>query len=115
MAAGQWVSRQSLVQVAQEFGVTPHTVEAWATSASRIIRASVSGHMEDIRARMLVTLEGVIAEARAAKKHKEAIQAVDTYARLLGIMVQRHELKHMTEEEADKLLLEAAELAKERT
>lgn len=113
MAAGQWVSRQSLVQVGAEFGVEPSTVERWATNASRIIRASVSGQLEDVRARMLVTLEGVIAEARAAKKHKEAIQAVDTYARLLGLMVQKHELKHMSEEEADRLLAEAAKLHRE--
>lgn len=103
MTSGQWVSRQSLVLVAGEFGVSTSTVETWATSASRIVRAAVAGKMDEVRARMLVTLEGVIADARRAGKYREVVQAVDTYGRLLGLMVQKHEVRHMSEDEARRI------------
>ncbi len=110
MTRGQWITGRSHIDVAARHGVSPDTVKAWATSASRIVRFAMEADVEDIRARMVSTLEGVIAEARTDGDHKAVVSAVDTQARLLGMMIQKHEVV-MTEAEAEALVKRAALLA----
>jgi hypothetical protein len=127
MASGRWVSGRSHAVVAKQFEVSPRTVESWATNASRVLRLAVEGDLEEIRARMIATLETIVAEAMDYQRVvtdregnseavpqadlKAAISAIDSQAKLLGLVVQKHEVA-VTDEEAAKLVAEAAALAK---
>lgn len=111
MVAGRWVSGRSHADVAFKHGVSPATVKDWATSASRVIRMAMEGDLEDLRARMVATLEGITADAREAGELRAAVSAVAEQAKILGLVVQRHEVQMPTPEEADRLIAEAAKLA----
>ena len=116
MADGLWVSGKSHEAIAARYGVSPATVKDWATSASRVLRLAVEQDKEEIRARMLATLENVVAEAmktvKPATVRKEitrkgkrvvvtvtemlpapslqaAVSAVQTQAQLLGLVSQK--------------------------
>lgn len=129
MTSGRWVTGQSHLEVADRHGVHPETVKKWATNASRIIRFAIEGDREDIRARMLATLDtivakamttqdvfttgindkgGLVSEFRDAPNLSAATQAIETAAKLLGLVVQKHEVAAMSEEEARKVLADAA-------
>ncbi len=110
MTQGLWVSGKSHQDIAFKHGVSPATVKDWATSASRVIRLACEGDLEDIRARMITTLEGITADARACGEFRAAVSAVETSAKLLGLIVERHEVAP-TPEEAQRLIAEAAKLA----
>lgn len=110
MTKGLWVSGRSHQDIAFKHGVSPATVKDWATSASRVIRLACEGDLEDIRARMITTLEGITADARSAGEYRAAVSSVETAAKLLGLIVQKHEVAP-SPEEVQKLLAEAAELA----
>lgn len=111
MTAGLWVAGRSHRELAAEFSVTEDTVKHWATAASRIIRMAVSGDLEDIRARMLATLDTVVRMAMTRQAAtmggdlydhpdlKSAIAAIETQSKLLGLVVQKHEVQY-TEEQA---------------
>lgn len=89
MTRGHWVSGRSHAEVAKKYGVSPRTVEDWATSASRVIRLAIEGDKESIRARMVATLEDVQRRALAGKSKgelKAAVMAIDSGARLLGLV-----------------------------
>jgi hypothetical protein len=111
MTSGAWVRGRSGKVVADEFGVSPETVKEWATSASRVIRLAVDGDTEDIRARMLATLDHVVSEAMSkqgaattrsgkdvevtffpAPDLKAAVSAVAEQAKLLGLVEQKHKV-----------------------
>ena len=68
MADGLWVSGKSHEVVAKQFGVAPATVKDWATSASRVLRLILEQDKEEIRARMIATLENVVAESMKTVK-----------------------------------------------
>ncbi len=131
MTTGRWVAGASHADVALEFGVSPSTVKDWATSASRVIRLAVEGDTQDIRARMLATLDTIVSTAMAKKgvaitrsgrdvetefypapDLKAAVAAIAEQAKLLGLVVQKHDVTtrpnvaHLSREE------HAAELAK---
>lgn len=110
MTAGQWVSGKSHADIAFKHGVSPATVKDWATSASRVIRLAMEGDLEDIRARMVATLEGICAEARTAGEYRAAVSAVAEQAKLQGLIVNKQEIT-VSPEEADALIAEAAKLA----
>lgn len=101
MAAGLWVPGRSHELVAAQFEVAPATVKDWATSASRILRLAVEEDAEGLRARLTATLDTIVSRALSADKpdYRAAVSAVDTHARLLGLVVQKHEVA-MTEEQA---------------
>ncbi len=103
MTSGQWVTGKSHRELAERHDVHPDTVKKWATSASRIIRIALEGDVEDIRARMVSTLEGIIADARTGADHRAAVAAVEAQAKLMGLVVQRVEVA-MTEAEAEALV-----------
>jgi uncharacterized protein YjcR len=135
MADGLWVSGKSHADIAARFGVAPATVKDWATSASRVLRLAVEGDREDLRARLVTTLENVVAEAMRTVKPvvvrsivrgkvrqvtemlpapslSAAVEAVATQGRLLGLITSkvdvttRPSVAHLSREE------HAAELAK---
>lgn len=118
MVAGQWISGQSHAEVGKRYAVSPRTVEAWATSASRVLRLTIEGDVEDIRARMLATVDVILARSMGLTvdngdgsatgygySAKDALSAIDVKAKLLGLMVQKHEVA-VTDEEAKKLIAE---------
>lgn len=115
MTSGQWVSGRSHAEVARRHGVAESTARDWATNASRIVRLAVQGDVEEIRARMVATLETVATCAIADEDWRTVVSAVAEQAKLLGMVVQKHEVSAMTPEEADRLIAEAAKLAKEDT
>lgn len=112
MTSGQWVTGRSHAVVAEEFGVSPTTVKNWATNASRIIRAAVEGDLPDIRARMIATLDTIIADSlgkhvtdrdgdvHPSPEGRTAVAAIETQAKLLGLITQKHEVQSLTEEQA---------------
>lgn len=128
MTSGRWVTGRSHQDVAARHGVHAETVKKWATNASRIIRFAIEGDVEDIRARMVATLDTIVAAAmNATEQHavrtedgietvqlpkadlRNAISAIETQAKLLGLVVQKHEVA-MTEDEARKILNDAKKL-----
>lgn len=94
MTSGQWIPGKSHGEVAAKFGVSPATVKDWATSASRVIRLSLEGDLQDIRARMLATLDTVVSRALRKKSPdlRAAVSAIDTQGKLLGIQMQKHDV-----------------------
>jgi transposase-like protein len=128
MTSGRGVTGKSHLEVATRHGVHPDTVKKWSTNASRIIRFAIEGDVEDIRARMISTLDHIVATAMVTKKVattgegrdkvaefydapdlRAAVAAIETQARLLGLVVQKHEVT-MTEDEARKILADAKRL-----
>lgn len=129
MTGGQWVTGRSHRAVAEEFGVSPATVKDWATSASRVIRLAIEGDREEIRARMVATLETIIADS--LNKHvvdpdgvvmpspegRTAVAAVETQAKLLGLVEQKHRVEVNVQQYAkltDEQMLEHVEAQLER-
>lgn len=125
MASGRWVTGKSNVAIAGKHGVSVATVKDWATSASRIIRLAVEGDREDIRARMLATLDTIVAKAMRLKKPvymlsgpgveaemldapdlRAAVAAIDEQARLLGLIVHKTQEVPMNEDQARAKYLE---------
>ncbi len=114
MTAGLWVTGRSHKELAAEFGVTEDTVKHWATAASRIIRMAVSGDMEDIRAGMPATLDTVVRMAMTRQAAtmdgdlydnpdlKAAIAAIEAQSKLLGLVVQKHEVSYTEEQAREK-------------
>lgn len=121
MTSGQWVAGQSHEEVAAKHGVSPATVKNWATNASRIIRLATDEAKEDIRARLVATLDNIVKTAmqkqgcavgKTGEAHyfdapdlRAAVSAVETSAKLLGLITNRHEVTqkphvaHLTKEE----------------
>lgn len=110
MTEGKWISGQSHSDIAFRHHVSPATVKDWATSASRVIRMAVEGDLEDIRARMIATLESITHDARVDREHRAAVASVETAAKLLGLIVTKNEVT-VPPEEVDRLIAEAAKLA----
>lgn len=84
MAAGQWVRGVTVGEVAHEFDVDIRTAETWAATASRLVRLSIEGDREEIRARMLATLDTIIAK-HAGGEPRAAVAAIELQAKLLGL------------------------------
>jgi transposase-like protein len=106
------VSGASHEEIAQKHGVSPATVRDWATSASRVLRLAVEADPEDIRARLLTTLEKVVASAmgRTSPKStgdlysnpdlKAAVSAIAEQAKLLGLVVTKTQEIPLSEDQA---------------
>ena len=96
MTRGEWHAGPSHKAVAAEFNVSPRTVEAWATNASRIIRRAM-GDEEQIRTEMAASLAAVTklaldrqAATMAGELYpnpdvKGAVAAIATRAKVLGL------------------------------
>lgn len=107
MSDGRWRTGASHEVVAKKFKVSPATVKDWATSASRIIRLAIEPDREELRARLVVTLEGVVARALKTKRPdlRNAIMAVAEQGKLLGLatskidVTTRPSVAHLSREE----------------
>jgi len=111
MTAGSWEAGASHKLVAEEFSVSPRTVETWASVASKIIRRAM-GDEEQIRTEMAASLEAMkrLALDRQAATMagelypnpdvKAAVAAVATRAKVLGL-VDRKEPERPTALPAD--------------
>lgn len=110
MADGLWVSGKSHAEVAAKHGVSPATVKNWATNASRILRLGTEEEAEDARARCVATLDTIVAIALQKKgirftdddeaeytlpepDLRAAVSAVGEKAKLLGLIVQKHDVR----------------------
>lgn len=97
MTGGKWVTGRSHRAIAEEFGVSPATVKDWATSASRVIRLAIQGDADDIRSRMVATLESIVAasldkvvtdregDVFPSPDGRVAVAAISEQAKLLGL------------------------------
>jgi len=110
MASGRWVIGQSHLAIAEEHGVHPDTAGRWATAASRVLRIALEGDVEQIRAQMVATLGTIIAGTMAGEP-RTSIAAMELQSKLLGLVVQKHEVA-MTDDECRDLVQRAAKLAK---
>lgn len=102
MTSGQWTTK-SHVALAKEAGVDPVTVRDWSRQASRIIRVAI-GEGEEIRTRLIAHLEDIHQRAldkkgmtRSGDEYdnpdlKAAVSAIDSQARLLGLVTEKHEV-----------------------
>lgn len=111
MTSGEWVRGRTGATVAEEFGVSPRTVETWAAQANRVILHAIDGDKEGIRARMLATLDHVVA-THLAKDGRTAVAAIAEQAKLLGIVETRHKVEVSVQQYAaltDDQMLEAVE------
>lgn len=129
MTAGEWITGQSNLAVAEEFNVSPATVKNWATNASRIIRLAIEGDKEAIRARMFSQLETVVQRAMERTRPvttkapgkvtyelvpepdlRAAVSAIDVQAKLLGLSgtrvdVVNHRVSHLSKAEHEAALV----------
>lgn len=110
MTSGRWITGRSVDIVAREEGVSPETARRWAANASRIVRASIDGDLDEIRARMLATLDTVVDKALTrtavavskdgsvtayeAPDLKAAVSAIDTQGKLLGLHTTKLDVTH---------------------
>lgn len=106
MADGTWETGVSHDALAKEFGVSPRTVETWASTASRVIKIAM-GDGEDLRARLALMLErhervamqrigvSMKGESYPNPDVKAATAAVKTLAELMGLVTQKHEHAHV--------------------
>jgi transposase len=92
MAAQLWVAGASHTQVAKECGVSPATVKAWATTASRVLRIGMEPQTEEIRKQSLQQLEVIVAQAIASRELRAGVAALELRAKMLGHIVHRHDV-----------------------
>lgn len=84
MASGRWVRGVTVREVAEQFGITVDRASELASRASTVIRHAVEGDRDDIRARMLATLDTIIS-SHAEKNGKVAVAAIAEQGKLLGL------------------------------
>lgn len=93
MTSGRWVIGKSGPEVAAKFKVSPETVKEWAVSASRCIRICIEdeGAREDIKARMIATLDYIVG-LNVEDDSKVAVSAIAEQGKLLGLVTQNHKV-----------------------
>ena len=132
MANGWWEGARSSIKLAAEWGVTKHAVGEYAREASGIVRRLIEGDPGDIKAEILAGLEHIRVLALAAVKIEKvgrddyeerrapdlgsALRAYELRAKMLGIMIEKHEisgeLHGLSEAELDARLAAAIKKAK---
>lgn len=76
MVSCRYVTHVSCKQLAEKWGVKPHTVENLACEASRRVRFLVSSSSAEYRARLLAQLETCTALTMQKGRYRDAIQAI---------------------------------------
>lgn len=110
MSRGAW-NRAALEQIAAREGADPAAVEKWASSAGRMLRLASTDQVSALRARNVarldeaydlalehevVTADGDIHESPDIRA---AVAAVAEQNKLLGLIVQKHEVSGPSAEE----------------
>ena len=116
MSRGQWQSGITDYQLAGEWNVSVKTIQNYASEAHRRLAAPFKD-VEQLRDGALVFLNGLAAEARAARDYNASATAVRTAAQITGMITNRHEvridgLESMTLAQAKAALLRELEDAK---
>lgn len=83
MAGQRWETGITGPSLAREWGVAESTVNGYAAVASKLVLAELGG--EDLRARILVGLESLGAEARRSGDFKTAGHLLAEMARISGV------------------------------
>jgi transposase len=105
MVSGQWQS-QLVEELAPEFGVSVHSIRAWAHDASVAIRATVDPHK--VTAYWLESVDFLAEQAYEAKEKHEtklAIMAMSRLGQLCGAMIRggaEHAAAKRTASESEK-------------
>lgn len=81
MSSNLWKTGRTGETLAKEWGVSPRTVETWASEASRRIREA--GSAEKMRLRICVALDAALDDARGDPRAVAAV--AKTWASVLGI------------------------------
>ncbi len=84
MARGEWVPGITGQEVADKFGVSPRTVEAYSAEASRIIRSAVAND-DDLRAMMIATLQTIVGRSMKGRQMRTAVEAIKAMAGITGV------------------------------
>ncbi len=84
MAGGQWVTGVTGIDLAEEWGVSPTTVEGYSAEASRIVREAVASS-DDIRAQVLATLQTITTESMRRGQLRTAVESVKALAGVAGV------------------------------
>lgn len=85
MTDAEWRTGVSDIAVATRFGVSVHTARQWASESTRTLRILI-GDSEDVRARLVVLLEDIHAQARHDGDWKAAVAALGKQGDLLGLV-----------------------------
>lgn len=96
MASGHWVTGASHERIAKKHGVSPATVKNWATTASRVLRSLLEEDSDNLRARLVATLDVVVHRALSPKGAdlRAATMAIGEQAKLLGLQSSKLDVKH---------------------
>lgn len=88
MTTGQWIRGLTVRELAKEHGITVDRASELSARASAVIRMSIEGDKEGIRARMLATLDFII-KANAVADGRVAVAAIAEQGKLLGLVDSR--------------------------
>jgi hypothetical protein len=83
MTSGRWVTRRTIEQLAQKWGLSTNTLDRDAAEASRMIRGSVVGD-DELRAQLMATLQSLTQKAIAVNQLRTAVEAVRVLAGVSG-------------------------------
>jgi hypothetical protein len=89
MTRGEWQGARSARELAGEWDVHMHTVHDYAREASGIIRRSLEGDAEDLRAQLLAGLDELTRKATSAGEYRAAIAGFELRAKVLGLVERR--------------------------
>lgn len=85
MVDGEWVTGKSAPHLAKEWGLSTNTIERDSAEASRRIRDLVTPQeREELKARYLAKLEGVLSQALARGKFEAAKGILELEGKALG-------------------------------
>ena len=107
MTEGKWVRGKTVYEIAAKYSVHEDTAKHWSAEASRVVRSAIEGDREEIRARMVATLDSIIL-AQASAEPRAAVSAIELQAKLLGLLTQQVHVSGSLEqmargEDADRL------------
>lgn len=96
MSAGKWVPGASHEAMAQRESVTVSAVESWSATAARMLRLVEAPQLAALRARNVARLDDVYEDAETDGNHQARVSAIGEQNKMLGLVVQRHEVTGST-------------------
>lgn len=84
MADGRWLGRRSTAKLAEEWGVSAHSIGEYAATASQLVRRSL-GTSDELRTRILATLDRISLLALHKGEYVAATRALLGLAEVAGV------------------------------
>ena len=108
MRRAQWDRGRTSRALAKEWGVSLEAVNDYAAEASKRVREDVTDP-EQVTLSVSAALSTIVRESMRDGDRRNAIKAGETWARVAGALVQKHEVA-VTPDEVEKLIAEAKAL-----